>query len=279
MYKVIFLLSFGLFSITLNAYSDADFDGVDDGNDKCPNTPFSELVDINGCTIKSLKSPHNFDIIIGASYSESDYQTLNATDTFATTLQADYYYEAYSLQLSTSYFSTKGSGYSETGFNDTFVGISYQKEALENFSMRFGIGTILPSYQTSLNNNNIDYTTSLNISYSLQEFSIFGGYSYTFISDDDTQIIYEDNTTQSFEYQNTNAINLGVGYYANSDLYLSLSYNKADSIYTNIEDIETLSFYAYYNFDAHWFSTLSYSYGVSNSASKNYLSLRLGYFF
>jgi hypothetical protein len=35
-------------SLSLLAYSDYDMDGVDDAVDKCPNTPFNELVDIRG---------------------------------------------------------------------------------------------------------------------------------------------------------------------------------------------------------------------------------------
>lgn len=41
-------------SLTLLAYSDYDMDGVEDNIDKCPNTSFNELVDIEGCTIKVL---------------------------------------------------------------------------------------------------------------------------------------------------------------------------------------------------------------------------------
>ena len=48
---------------TLVAYSDFDLDGVEDIHDNCPNTSMTDLVDINGCTIKSLKSNHHFDII------------------------------------------------------------------------------------------------------------------------------------------------------------------------------------------------------------------------
>jgi hypothetical protein len=275
--QLILVLLLSLFS-PLFAYSDTDFDGVEDIRDKCPNTPFSELVDINGCTTKSLKSPHNFDIITGISYSDSDYQTFNATDTLATTVQADYYYKTFSLQLSTSYFTTEGSDYSDTGFNDSFIGASYQTLLLESFYIRFGVGAILPTYKTTLKNNT-DYTASINLSYTLSNYSLFGGYAYTLINDADSEVLYDDNTTQTFNYQNTNTITLGAGYYAKKNLYLSLSYNNSNSIYTNIEDIQTASFYTYYSIDEHWFSTFSYAYGLSDSASKNYLSLRLGYFF
>lgn len=280
MKKNLLFLALFLSASSLFAYTDSDMDGVENAIDQCPNTPFSDLVDIKGCTKKSLVSPHHFDVIIGASYSDSDYQTLNTTDTLASTLQVDYYYKNFSLQASTSYFTTDGDSFSDSGLYDSFIGASYQFKPLENFSLRVGAGAILPTYDTSLNNNNTDYTGSLNLSYSLSKFNIFGGYSYTQINDDDVSFVDANGTvTSSTNYQDTSAYSLGAGYYMTNKLYLSGSYNSSDSIYQGIEDIQTASVYGYYGINEHWFSTCSYAYGLSDSASKNYVSLRLGYFF
>lgn len=280
MKKSLLFLALFLSASSLFAYTDSDMDGVENAIDQCPNTPFSDLVDIKGCTKKSLVSPHHFDVIIGASYSDSDYQTLNTTDTLASTLQVDYYYKNFSLQASTSYFTTDGDSFSDSGLYDSFIGASYQFKPLENFSLRVGAGAILPTYDTSLNNNNTDYTGSLNLSYSLSKFNIFGGYSYTQINDDDVSFVDANGTvTSSTNYQDTSAYSLGAGYYMTNKLYLSGSYNSSDSIYQGIEDIQTASVYGYYGINEHWFSTCSYAYGLSDSASKNYVSLRLGYFF
>ena len=261
-------------SISLFAYSDSDMDGVEDGVDKCPNTPLTDLVDINGCSKKSLISNHHFDIIFGTSYSDSDYQTLNKTDTLAGSFQADYYYKDISLQLSTSYFNTSGSSYSDTGFYDTFVGASYGVHITKDLLVRLGAGAILPTYDSNLNNNNTDYLASVNFSYNIDTINIFGGYSYTLINDDD----YID-ANSSVLYQDTNAYSAGIGYYLTNKLYGSVSYNLSNSIYKGIEDISSASMYGYYSIDNHWFSTVSYAYGLSDSASKNYLSLKVGYFF
>ena len=280
MKKSILFLAMFFISSSLYAYVDSDMDGVEDQVDRCPNTPFSDLVDMEGCTKKSLVSPHHFDVIVGASYSDSDYQTLNTTDTFASTLQVDYYYKNFSLQASTSYFTTSGDSFSDTGFYDSFVGAAYQFKPLENLSLRVGAGAILPTYSTSLNNNNTDYTGSLNLSYNISKLNLFGGYSYTQINDDDVSFVDANGTvTSSANYQDTSAYSLGAGYYMTSSLYVSGTYNSSDSIYQSIEDIQTASVYGYYTIDEHWFSTCSYAYGLSNSASKNYVSLRLGYFF
>ena len=83
MRKIFLLLSL---TIGLLAYSDSDLDGVDDKIDLCPNTPFSDLIDINGCSIKSLVSPHRFDVIYGISNSK-----IESVKTTSHNLQLDYY--------------------------------------------------------------------------------------------------------------------------------------------------------------------------------------------
>jgi len=274
------LLPLALFFLTtlLLAYEDSDFDGVENSLDRCPSTPFSELVDINGCTVKSLISSHKFDFIIGASYSESDYQTLNQTDTLSSSIQLDYYYKNFSLQFTTSYFTSDGNEYSDSGFNDSFLSIFYNIAPLDSLLIKVGFGLVLPTYETPYENNNLDYSALLSLSYQLKDVNIFASYLYTIINDGDFSYV-DANTTHSVNYQNTTSLSLGLGYYINDSLYLSSSYNTSNSIYSNIEDIDTLSLYSYYSLNQEYFTTLSYAYGLSDSASKHYLSLRLGYLF
>ncbi len=270
MKKSLLFLSSILMTINLHAYMDNDMDGVDDTIDKCPNSLLTDLVDLNGCSKKSLISPHHYDIIVGMNYSDADYRSLNTTDTLATSLQADYYYKQFSLQASTSYYESEGSGYSASGLLDSYLGASYRVDKINNLSVSLSAGVILPTYDTELNNNNMDYTTSMNLSYALRNLNIFGGYAYTLINDDDIGEI---------TYQDTNAISGGLGYYLNNKLYMSASYSMSESIYSGIEDIETATVYGYYTISKDMFTTLSYSYGLSDSASDNYLSLRLGFLF
>jgi len=278
---ILFIILLTLSTLSM-AYSDSDMDGVDDAVDKCPNTPLMDLVDINGCTKKVLiprSEKHHFDIIVGANYSGSNFASLNQTDTYSTSIQADYYYENFSLQASTSYYKTDGNNYNENGMNDSFVGAAYSLKPEQNLLMRLGIGAILPTYKTDLNNNNTDYTLSLNLSYTMNKINIFGGYIYTLINDDDVSVIDINGTIYDYIYQNTNAISLGAGYYLTNTLYLSGSYNSADSIYKGIEDVQTASLYAYKSFNKNWFMTFFYAYGLSDSASDNALSVKLGYYF
>jgi len=265
------LLFFIMFS-SLFAYTDLDLDGVDDSKDRCLNTPFSDIVDKYGCTKKSLISNHHYDIVIGISYSQYN-QTTNS-QTLSSNLALDYFYKNFSLKLSTSYYQTTGS-YSSDGMNDSYIGLSYKIKPSQKLRFNISGGIYLPTYKSSLNNNNTDYMISISSNYALKDFDIFGSYSYTIINDDN---IYDANTTVA-EYQNTNSFSFGAGYYLNSKIYISSSYAISNSIYTDSTDIQTLSFYGYYSINKHLFSTLGYSYGLSSSASDHYISLKLGYYF
>ncbi len=283
MQRLLFTLS--LLTLPLFAYSDFDMDGVDDTIDRCPGTPLTELVDIYGCTIKNLEGDHHFDIIAGVSFSQFNENTLSAlnpdgTDTVTTTLQADYYYKNFSLQASTSYFDSESQSDNNSGQNDSFIGAYYQLDPASFLSLRLGGGLLLPTYDTGYNNNNLDYTASASLSYLLDNINLFGSYSYTLVNDDDFS--YFDDTaheTVTISYQNTNAFNAGIGFYPTGKLYTSVAYNRSDSIYRHVETIESASAYLFYTIDKHWFATLNYAYGLSDSASDHYAAFRLGYYF
>jgi len=283
MKKILLIAMATLLSSSLMAYSDSDMDGVDDTHDKCPNTPLMDLVDINGCTVQKLTPPvnnHHFDIIVGANYTGSNYVSTPATDTYSTSIQVDYYYKDFSLQASTSYYTTDASdGYSESGMNDSFVGAAYNFHPSKELTLRVGIGALLPTYDTSLNNNNTDYLVSLNASYTLGKANVFAGYIYTQINDDDVVVTLSDGTPYDIYYQNTNAYSMGLGYYLSNKLYVSGAYNQTQSIYQGTDDAKTLSAYAYYGIDAHWFMNFSYAYGLNDVASDHAASIKLGYYF
>ena len=274
------LFTFLLCTISLLAYSDFDLDGVDDAIDRCPNTSMTELVDIHGCTIKNLESEHHFDIILGASYSQIDPTTQEKTDTLTASLQADYYYKNFSLQASTAYFNSESS-VSSSGQTDSFIGAYYQLHPLEALTLRLGGGLLLPTYEAGYDNNNMDYTASASLSYLFNNINLFGSYSYTLINDD--------NIIDIAYYQNTNAYNIGVGVYPTARLYTSIAYSSSDSIYKqvlnsegtlqSIDPLKSASAYLFYTIDKHWFSTGSYAYGLSDSASDHYVNIRLGYYF
>ena len=189
MYKILSILLILSYTLLL-ATSDFDMDGVEDSIDNCPNTPITDLVDIKGCTIKSLASLHHFDIIMGVSYSQTSYTGVGNSDTISESLQVDYYYKDFSVQVSTSYYDSSSSSYSDNGMGDSFIGAYYKLYPLSNLNLRFGLGAILPTYDSTLNNNNTDYVASLNLSYMLEKINIFGGYNYTMINDDESPTVF-----------------------------------------------------------------------------------------
>lgn len=275
MYKILLVLLI-MATTQLFAFSDIDMDGVEDKNDRCPNTPMSDLVDINGCSKKTLKiinnytSLHHFDIIVGVNYSSDNYDKLEESDTSSSSLQLDYYYKNFSIQASTSYYDSHSVTYNDNGIADSFLGAYYKFTPIQNLDLRVGGGAIIPTYNSELKNNNTDYTASLSLSYMFKKINLFGGYNYVMVNDDDTD---------SVQYQNTNGYNIGIGFYPSLKTYISASYNKSNSIYTNIDDIDTASLYGFYSINNSWFTTLNYAYGLSDTASDNYLSLRVGYYF
>jgi len=243
-------------------------DGVDDIDDKCLYTPFTDLVGSDGCTIESLESLHHFSFMTGVSFSDTDYNTLSKTDTTTSSLQLDYYYKNFSVSLNTSYYNNSSETYSNSGMNDTYLGLGYQL-AFADLYLGVSVGAILPTYDTSLNNNNTDYTASINLSYTLWSLNLFTTYGYTLVNDSDVQDVVS--------YQNSNYFSLGLGYYFTHKLYMSSYYNISDSIFKTVPKVETQSLYIYYGINENFFTTLTYAYGLSETASDNYIALKIGY--
>ncbi|WP_300366077.1 DUF3187 domain-containing protein [Hydrogenimonas sp.] len=263
----------------LFAYTDMDLDGVDDAIDKCPNTPITDLVDATGCSVRSLVSDQHFDIVMGVAYSQYNYRLNDKTDTWTTTAQIDYYNNNISLQLLTSYYSSESDDYDDSGMNDTTLAAYYQYNLTPDITLQAGAGIVFPTYDAEYNNNDADYIGSLNLSYQTDDYTLFGGYSFTYIGDDDVTYTGSDGNTYTIEYQHVNAFNIGVGSYVSSKLYASLSYYYSDSIYDGVDAIENITCYGFYSIDDNWFATGSYAYGLSDTTSDNYFAVRIGYYF
>jgi len=262
-----------ILSTNVFAYSDKDMDGVENFLDRCPGTPITDLVDFNGCSTKSLISNNHFDIILGLAYSKSDYLVSDTIQTVTNSLQIDYFYKDFTLQLYTSTYKLSNDFISDNGFNDTIISGYYRFKIYDNLLLYWGLGVIFPTYDTYSNSikNKTDYIGSTNLNYAINNTNIFAGYNYRIVNDYDTN--------NKIDFRDTNSYSLGIGHYLTQRAYVSVSYNNSQSIYSRIPNIENVSVYIYYSIDQHWFSNFSYAYGLSNSASKQYTSLRIGYYF
>lgn len=255
-----------LLPLLLFAYSDSDMDGVEDSYDNCPGTLFSELVDAQGCTIRSLESPHHFNLIGGLSYGQRDQYTLQESDSLSSSLQLDYYYKRFSVQLVLSTYSFE----EESGLNDTTLGLFYGFSLLNNLNLRLGAAVILPTYETGLNNEATDYTGSAELIYSFDDNTLFTGISHTLVKDKDVETI---------AYKDSNAFSFGYGHYFSSKFYASGAYYYSDGIYVDVESIQNTSAYMYYAIDNNLFTTFTYSYGLTDTANEHFVELRLGYYY
>jgi len=260
-FKIIFF--FFSLSLTLLAYIDSDMDGVPDESDKCANTPLTELVDLSGCTIKKLKSDHHFDVVLGQSYADDGDSTLSSSS-----LKVNYYYKKFSMQLASSYYDSSIASTNSTGQNDTYLNLFYLFNLVDNFYLTLGGGLVFPTYDNV--DNQLDYTGSIYGRYKLDKWSFMLGVAYNDIGDIDS--------TNNLNYKNSLSYNTGIGYSWNSTFYSSVNYYRGESIFSDLEDLETLSVNAYYTIDEHWFSSLNYGYGFLEIGKRESIGVNLGYY-
>jgi len=262
---------------TLFSYSvsDGDFDGVSDEFDECPNTPFSDLVDSRGCSVKKVnisKDINRLTLIVGANYSNYRSKYNNKTKTLSESLELDYQIQKIKLMLYISRFSSKNSPlsqYDDSSFADTRLSFLYTLDRkIDNLDLSFGAGLAIPNYKGSLHNNSSDIYTSINANYYIDKTSLFGSYIYTVIGDSDVK---------GLKYQNTNAFSLGAGYIFNQNLYSSISLYMSDPIVKSGTTTKNLSIYSYYNLSQKNFLSISYSHDLTKEINYNSYGLNLGF--
>ena len=267
-------LFFLLLELVLFGYSDMDLDGVDDAIDKCPSTPFSELVDESGCSVEKLSPPPLYTLLLGFDYIQDDPKTLGLTSTYMESVEIDYNYQHYSLQLQTSYFTTKSDNYNQKGLYDTYLSGGYIFGLKDGWILQPTLGVILPTYKSTYHNNKTDYFASLYIAKDYNTVTFFTTLGYTFVNDDDI-------TTDTYKlaYQNTLSYLLGTSLTINPNLFCSLSWSKSENIYRGVEPVRLLLATLSYFLTQNSFALLGGSYGLSQSASDYTFSLKLGYNF
>ena len=252
-----FILFFLIAPLLLLAYVDSDMDGVEDKNDRCPNTAMTDLVDLSGCTIERLVSPHHFSVMAGATYANDKENTYNFSS-----LEFDYYYKEISVQFSTSYYDLESSTLNKEGMNDSYLNLFYKFNPSKNFSLNLGTGLVLPTYDNV--NNKVDYATSIYGRYALDKWSLSAGLGYTFVGD--------------VNASNRRFYNVSTGYSWNNNFYSSIGYYVSESIYEGINDFESLSLYNYYSINQNWFTTVSFTQGLNDVSLDNSVGVKLGYY-
>lgn len=251
-----FILLLSLLFVHLSASVDSDMDGVDNDMDKCPNTPFFELVDKAGCTTEKIaaKDEDHYDIMLGAAYVKMNN---GETDTVVSFV-ADYYYENWIFTLFTQPYSQ----YNNYDGADLYLSVNY-KMIMDNFTIKFGPGVVFPIGSDS--SNEADYFLNVNVNYKIDKFDFTFYYKYTFMNDTFTQ--------------NIDTKVVSIGYYLFDTTYVNLAYSTEKSIYEGIENVDNAALILNHAITEHWFTNLRFTYGLSDSANDSSTTINVGYYF
>lgn len=292
-------LTFLLFSTTLIAFQDYDIDGVEDHLDQCPNTPFTTLVDSRGCgqnekaTSPTKQDSYWGELTFGANgifRTDESYENDNTVN-----LYANYQYHNWNLSLSNSR-STTTSSYSEDNSindNDIYLATGYTFHA-DDLATKVSVGTKLvnddPQTTTvttttngrgrnpfSIQSSTVeeiatrdnDYFASLNLNYLLSDHQdLFLYYGYTFSGD-----------SSDMNYEDYSSFSIGTGYALTQHWYSALSYNYTGSIYSDGDAEQSLSWFNSYYFTKNFFSTMNYTYALTDVSYDHTFSLGVGVHF
>lgn len=267
--RFLFVLWFS--TILLFAYSDSDMDGVEDHEDKCPNTQFDELVEYDGCSKSGNDKKFNYTLVLGTRYAQKNYSSQLDGDTHYLYVQNDISYLKWNFGAVISYYRSSNQDGAEYGLDDTLLTLSYETISNEFFSISLGVGVILPTYKSTYHNEATDYILTLDTLYLLNNQNyLFANYIYTFVQDSDIQNIV---------YQDTQSLQLGVGFTPNQKHSYTIAYSRSESIYRDIETIEELRLGTSMAIDKNFFGGITYDYGLSKSASAHAFGCYLSYSF
>jgi hypothetical protein len=225
------------------------------------------------------------DVIVGATYSDINYNTMEKADTLTTTLQADFYRGDMTAQILTSYFRSDNSTIDESGWGDTQLGLYFKTYPSSTLTLQPGFGIILPTFNTRYNNEAVDIFASIYAQYDFDKsYYLFGGLTYTMVNDKDVRdaVRYRRSSFiigDTIQYQNTSSFTVGTAYRTYNNGYINIAYAQSESIYAGVESFKTLSLNGMIPLDHHWFVLGNYRHGLSDTTSDNEIALRIGYNF
>ena len=245
--------------------SDQDFDGVPDSIDECPNTPFLNEVNAQGCTTTILTLPNETEsdsltLILGYGFSTNE-DLIGREKQNTAKIQINYYHNNWSYSLRSGHYKYNGGN----GILDTSFKIKKRIKLTNKLKLGLGIGIKLPTYD--FNGNKTDYTLYSSLSYyPTSSLSVFTGFSHTFIQD--KKIITP--------LQDTNNFYIGIGKFFNNHFYINASYTYTKSKFTNEHAAQSVGTTFYYKINKKWFTTLSYSREIDEDLHDS-LNFKIGY--
>jgi hypothetical protein len=252
--KIHFIASLLFFSIvTGHAYSDLDVDGVDDAVDLCPNTPFDQLVEENGCS--RMQHPKGVITLSAGVLHTVDQKSDNTSSLL---FFGNYHYKKWDVSLST--FRTVDTARSLP--DSYYLTSAYEVIHHDTYEMKVLGGVKLSSLQN-------DYYAGFSYTYTIQkDLSLFTYYSYAYAED-----------TAEQRYENYHTVSVGAQKSVNSRWHTTLSYDFSTASLPGTANYQaaTLSNTLMLN-DSH-FILANYTYGLSESAAEHTFLLQYGVMF
>lgn len=239
------------------AFTDKDMDGVDDLIDKCPNTPFFEIVGPDGCPIskqKPSKKIGKFYFKVGAGYSTEKSKGSSYSSVSLSYAVKELYISWTSLYYIHDDYVKKG------GIGDSYFYVSYTKSVRDIFAT-VGVNVKIPTGNKNFSDRKFDYTPSISLDYIRGKDDYFIYYGYTFKGNK--------------QLKNVHSGSIGAGYQLTDKFYSSLSLDVLSSSVSGKMKY-TLSYFGLYNFTKKYYATLSYSYGLNDLATDHSIFVKLG---
>ncbi len=172
MIRAVVILLIVLTQVLANEYKDGDLDGVPDIYDRCPNTPFSDIVDEYGCSVEKLIKPKRLEYYFEYLYAKDDDFYENGY-LFNLTI----YKNRFDLSITGLFFDNNY----KKGFSDTNIKADYLFNPTPMWDLYVGVGVDLPTYNSS--GNRADYGLYLSSDYYYLGYKIVSGAYYIYTKD------------------------------------------------------------------------------------------------
>ena len=242
------LIITGLSLLSLNAaIIDSDLDGVVDTQDMCPNTPFLQTVDKNGCSQAQLNKKNKMKFNISLGYEYDKYSTTD-DDLYLANITA--YTKKYSISYNYSMLNSKS--------NDSILSLYYKKFISDNIRIKAGIKTYFPTDY----NDKMDYAIKVKATY----------YSNWNISITEKHKMYGESGTND---KDTITIEAGKTI---KNIYISPYMYTENSAYNSSDWNNYIGCYAQYYINKNYFVSLDVSSQIDDSSVYSIIT-NIGYSF
>ncbi|MRI83933.1 MAG: hypothetical protein C6I00_05875 [Nitratiruptor sp.] len=161
-----------LASLWANGYNDDDLDGVPNHLDRCPATPFSDIVDEFGCSIERLIRPRQVEFYLEYLYARDGHFHENG---YLANLTL--YRGPFDFSLSSLYFNNP----QKAGFSDVNIRLQYLFHPTPMWDLLLGVGIDLPTYNVP--GNRSDYALYWNNYYYLLDIRLLFGLYHIYTTD------------------------------------------------------------------------------------------------